>query len=118
MASQARDKVEQIGSQARDQVTHYTGQAQHQAQEATDWFQQKLHQNPLAVGAAAVALGTVAGLALPETRMEDQLMGEARDGLMQQAKSTAQDTMHKVQHVAEETRKTAQEEAKKEGLTG
>ncbi len=118
MASQAHDKVQEMSSQAMDQVSHYSDQAQQQAREATDWMQQKLHSNPLAVGAVALALGSAVGLGLPETRKEDQLMGEARDRLMHRAHETAKDTMHKVKHVAEEAQSTAKQEAEKQGLTG
>ncbi len=118
MASQARDKAHEIGSQAMDQVSSYSEQAQQQARETTDWMQQKLHSNPLAMGAVAVALGAAAALSLPETQMEDRLMGEARDSLMHKAQQTAQDTMHKVQNVAQKAQNTAKQEAQKQGLTG
>ena len=118
MASQARDRAQEMGSQALDQVSRYSDQAQQQARETTDWMQQKLHSNPLAVGAAALAVGSAVGLSLPETQMEDRLMGEARDSLMHKAQGTAKDTMHKVQHVAEEAQSTAKQEAEKQGLIG
>ncbi len=116
MASQARNKVQEMGSQAMDQVSHRSDQAEQQAREAADWMQQQLHTNPLAVGAVALAVGSAVGLSLPETQMEDQLMGEARDSLMHKAQGTAKDTMHKVQHVAEEAQSTAKQEAEKQGL--
>jgi ElaB/YqjD/DUF883 family membrane-anchored ribosome-binding protein len=116
MASQARDTAEQYGQQARDTAQQYSQQAQQQAAEATDWFQQQLRQNPLSVGAVAVALGAAVGLAVPETQQENEMMGQARDSLMQKAQSKAADTMHKVQHVAQEATRSAKQEAKEQGL--
>ena len=42
--------------------------------------------NPLALGACALAAGLAIGLLLPSTRREDELMGEHRDSLLDQAK--------------------------------
>ena len=39
-----------------------------------------LEDNPLALGALAVAVGAAVGFAIPSTRYEGQLMGEARAG--------------------------------------
>jgi uncharacterized protein YjbJ (UPF0337 family) len=117
LADQAQETAGQLANQARNQAEHYAGQAQEQASQATDWLQQKLQQNPLAVGAVAVALGTAVGLSLPETHMEDQLMGDMRDSLMHKAQETAKETMHKAQNVAEEAQSTVKQEAQKQGLT-
>jgi ElaB/YqjD/DUF883 family membrane-anchored ribosome-binding protein len=118
--SEAQKQAQQYTSEAQKQAQHYSQQARQQAEQATDWFQQTLHQNPLAVGAAAIALGTAIGLSIPETQAEHKYMGETRDQLMEQAKSTvkskAEDTMHKAQQVAEEAKNTAKEEAKHQGL--
>jgi len=41
--------------------------------------------NPLILGAGAMAAGIFLGLMLPATRREDELMGETRDSLLEQA---------------------------------
>ena len=41
--------------------------------------------NPLVLGAGAMAAGIFLGLMLPATRREDELMGETRDSLLEQA---------------------------------
>ena len=48
-----------------------------------------MEHNPLAVGAVAMAVGAAVGLALPETRREQELMGDARDRVVDNAKSMA-----------------------------
>ena len=55
-------------------------------------------------------------MALPSTQREDEMLGEARDNLVQQARSTTEETVQKVQRVAEEMKSTAEEEARSEGL--
>ncbi len=115
--SQARETAQQYGRQTQEQARQYADQAQQQAGQATDWLQQTLQENPLALGAAAVVLGAAVGLAVPETRKEHELMGETRDSVLEQAKSKAQDTMQRAEHVAEEAQSAAKQEAQNQGLS-
>jgi ElaB/YqjD/DUF883 family membrane-anchored ribosome-binding protein len=112
IAGHARDMVGGITEQARDRVGDMSGQVQQGAGAAQDWFQHTLQESPLAMGAVAMALGTALGLSLPETPREAQLMGPARDNLVHQAQSVAQDTVQKVQHVATDAAQAAKEAAK------
>ncbi len=109
--SQAQERAGEMVSSARETAGQLASQSQGQVQRL-------LQESPLAVGGVALALGAAVGLALPETQQEHQLMGEARDRLMEQAKATAKETQEKVQHVAEEAQKAATEEAKHQQLTG
>lgn len=119
------DRSQQTVGHLVDQVQETAGtvahQAQYQAQRLEDRFQQALRDNPLAVGAVAVALGTAVGFAIPETRREHELMGEARDTLVEKVQTAVQETVEKVQQVAgdvvEGAQTTVQESAKEQGLT-
>lgn len=95
--------------------------AQYGAQRAQGAFQQALDANPLAVGVAAVAIGAAIGLSIPETDKENQLLGETRDEVMQQAQQTVQEKAQQVQAVAQHTigaaKDAAQESADRQGLT-
>jgi hypothetical protein len=87
-------------------------------------FWETMNENPLAVGATAVAVGALVGLALPSTSVENRWMGEHRDELLDETKERvqhqAQETVRKVQAVATEAKdaavETAKEEANKKGL--
>jgi len=121
VAGQAKEQVGQFADQAQDQFGEWSGQVQYGAQRAMTRFDQMLHENPLGVSAAAVALGLAVGMSLPDTPVEDRLMGEARDNVMEKAQSAAQDTMQKVGQVAQQVQQSATETAKdaaqKQGLT-
>jgi hypothetical protein len=132
-ASRAQDAVGDAASRAQDAANEAAYRAQLAARDAArrasrtydrveDRFQRSLQENPLAVGAIALAIGAVAGLVLPQTERENQLMGEARDNLVEQAAHVAEDTADKVQQVAGEVAKDAQqktaEKAREVGLTG
>ena len=116
LASQAGDRVGHLANQAGEKAGQLSTQAEEQARRVEDRFRQTLQQNPLALGAIALTLGAAAGLAVPETRQEHEMMGPARDRLVDKTQSMAQDTVEKVRHVAEEAQSTAKEEARQQGL--
>jgi ElaB/YqjD/DUF883 family membrane-anchored ribosome-binding protein len=101
----------------REQFSNVSEQARHGAQVATDQFRSTLQDSPLALGIAALAAGAIVGLSLPSTRIEGEYMGEARDRVVDRAKSMAHDATEKVQRVTEEAGRTLKETAQKEGLT-
>lgn len=65
-------------------------------------FGQVLRENPLAVGAVAVAAGTAVGLALPTTRFENEYIGETSEKFVDKAQEVAREAIDKVQNVAQQ----------------
>jgi len=104
VAGTVSDTASNVASTVSDTASNLADQAQYQAQRLEDRFQQQLGENPLVVGAVALALGAALGLAVPTTEKEDQLMGEARDTLFERATEAAAQTaaqgMDKVQQAA------------------
>ncbi len=132
LADEAREAVsdltertqEAVGSttaRAREMAGSLAQETRYRSHRIEDRFQQTMHETPLAVGAAAAALGLAVGLAAPTTRREAELMGGARDQLVDRVREVAQETTEKVQHVAErvmgEAQTTAEEAAREEGLS-
>jgi ElaB/YqjD/DUF883 family membrane-anchored ribosome-binding protein len=113
-ASQAQDRANQVASRAQERV----GQLGNQARRASGGFQRMLQENPLAMGALGVGVGAAVGLAVPQTSQEHEVMGEARDTLVEKAQEKAQDAQQRVQRVAEEAQSAAREEADNQNLTG
>jgi hypothetical protein len=101
-AARARSAAGSLAQQTRSQA----GRIEHR-------FQDAIVESPLVVGAAAIALGLTAGLAVPSTRREAELMGGPRDQLFDRARGMAEETTGRVQQVAqrvvEEAQSTAQE---------
>lgn len=66
-------------------------------------------------------MGAAAGLAVLGTERENQLLGEARDSLVERAQEVAHGTVEKLQQVAgqvvEEVQTTTQKAAQDQGLT-
>jgi uncharacterized protein YjbJ (UPF0337 family) len=101
LASRAKDTVSGVVDQAQETAGYLVDQAQYQAQRVEDRFKVAMRESPLAVGAVALALGAAAGLAIPQTRKENEWMGEARDTLVDKAQSVAHDAIEQVQQVAQ-----------------
>jgi ElaB/YqjD/DUF883 family membrane-anchored ribosome-binding protein len=116
-ASQAQDRAGEVADRAHDRVNNLGARARYQAQRTSSGFQRMLRENPLTVGALAVGTGAAIGLAIPETDKEHEVMGEARDNLVEKAQEKAQEAQQKVQRVAEEAQGAAKEEAENQGLT-
>jgi hypothetical protein len=116
-ASSVGDTVVHVADGTQGVARNLVTEVQFQALRLGEGFQTLAQQNPLALGAAGLALGSLIGLAAPETQVEHQLMGGARDAVLDQAGATAQDALSRVGHVAAEAGKTVKQEAASEGLT-
>jgi hypothetical protein len=55
-------------------------------------WQTLLDENPIALGAAALAVGGLVGAAIPATHVENEYLGEARDTVVDTARSMAETT--------------------------
>ena len=115
-ANSAYGTVTDSANKAYSAVTDYAGTAYekageygHQAREKYEYY---LEENPLAVGAVALAVGAAVGLALPATRYENEFMGEYSQQLLDKAQTTAGDLVDRVKEVASEAQKTLGDEVK------
>ena len=120
---QVTEKASGVAGQVTDTVTSAAGQVQEtagqvatKAQQTPSKLRHMIEENPVPLGLVALALGGAAALAVPETRREQELMGEARDTLVDRAQTAAQTTVDKVTNVVQEVG-TAEREAQHQGLT-
>jgi gas vesicle protein len=72
-------------------------------------------ENPLGLAIGAVAVGFVAGMLIPSTRIEDEKLGEASDSVIEQVKETGQEALEHGKQVAQEAAQSAQETVKESG---
>ena len=80
-----------------------------QVKESYDYY---IEENPLAVGAVALAVGAALGFAIPLTEAENEYMGEMRDNFFEKAQVTAQEAIGTVKQMAGDAQKTIVEEVK------
>jgi hypothetical protein len=100
LARRAQTSISQATRAASARVTTMAHTVQEQGRRLEGRVEQAFHENPLLVGAGALAAGTLIGLAIPITRREDTWMGKTRDDLIEKAGTAAKGALDKVQEAA------------------
>ena len=72
-------------------------------------------RNPLGLAIGGAAVGFVAGLLIPSTRVENEHLGEVSDRVVETAKETASDAVERGKQVAQEAKDAAVDTAKESG---
>jgi ElaB/YqjD/DUF883 family membrane-anchored ribosome-binding protein len=72
-------------------------------------------ENPIGLGLASVAVGFVAGMLVPSTRVEDEKLGPTADQVKEQARETGQEALERGKEVAQEAAQSAKETAQEKG---
>ncbi len=116
-AGHLKDQAVDFGHQAQEKALQLKRKAKTQVRRARTGFWQTMEENPLLVGAATLALGIVAGLAIPSTDVEDEWMGETRDQFVDQAKELGQEALDKGKQVAGTVVDKVKAEAEHQGLS-
>lgn len=117
VAGNVREHASDLGHKTREKASELKYRTQSQARRAQTGFWQMMEENPLAVGVATLALGVLAGLSLPSTRREDELLGETRDRMVDKIEEVGREALDKGKQIAETTVETLKDEAESAGLT-
>ena len=88
-----------------NESTPSTGDVKQAAQRGASVAQ----ENPLGLALGSVAVGFVAGMLIPATRVEDEKLGEASDAAIEKVKETGQDALEHGKQVAQDAAQTAKE---------
>jgi Protein of unknown function (DUF3618) len=86
-------------------------QVKHQARRAKGLAQ----ENPIGLAIGSIAVGFLAGLIVPATRVEDEKLGEASDQVIEKAKETGQEALEHGKQVVQEAAQSAKETAQQSG---
>jgi ElaB/YqjD/DUF883 family membrane-anchored ribosome-binding protein len=100
LAAKTRDRMSDIVDRTQQTAGRMMNTAQDQAYQAQQRFNRAMDENPLAVGLVALAAGTAIGLAIPQTRKENEWMGETRDQLVDTAQQAVRDATDQVREMA------------------
>ena len=119
---QCEPRVEDIAQRAKDTTKTAATNVADTARTQSDKLASAFQSNPLPLGLIATALGLAAGLAIPSTQKESELVGEKRDELVDKAREIVSEKKQQAKRVAKrvvsEAKSTATQAAKEEGLTG
>ena len=108
LTDRAGEKLDDVGRKAgevADDVRSTVGstfervpdQIGSRAQDVTWNAQQMMQDNPLALGAVAVAVGAAIGMALPETQVERQVLGEPAGKAIDKVQRAASDAVQQLE---------------------
>jgi gas vesicle protein len=106
-ATRAKEAVVGTASRAGD-ATPSRGQVKQAGRRAAGMAK----ENPLGLAFGAAALGFLAGLAAPSTRVEDEKLGPVADQVKDKVKETSQEALDRGKQVAQEVASTATDTAK------
>jgi gas vesicle protein len=111
--SRAKDAVSDKVDSVRSKVggaTPSRGEAKQTARRAAGLAQ----RNPLGMAIGAAALGFLAGLAAPSSRVEDRKLGPVADQVKDKAREVGQETLDRGRQVAQEAVHSASETVKEQ----
>jgi gas vesicle protein len=72
-------------------------------------------ENPLGLAIGGVAVGFLAGMLIPSSRVEDEKLGPMADQVKDRAKDTGQEALERGKQVAQEAAQSAKETAQESG---
>ena len=106
----ASEKLESVKGKA----SGTSSRARANAKETASRLSSTAQENPLGVAVGGVALGLLAGLVVPSSKVEEDKLGPAGEELRQQAAKTGQEALERGKQVAQQAAQTATETAKEE----
>jgi hypothetical protein len=96
-----------VKARAKERVSDTVGGAKRAAGMA--------QENPLGLAVGAVAVGFLAGLAVPSSTVEHEKLGPVADRVKDQARETGQEALERGKDVAQSAAETVSEEGRKHG---
>lgn len=116
--SEVADRGREQARQVRDRASEWSDGVQTRAMRAERRVEHAVQDNPLAAGAMAAALGFAAGLMVPETQREHEMMGRTRDQVLDKAQHSARKATDKVRETAKDTASDAARRAVDDAFPG
>ena len=101
------DTSDERGASVGEYADSVRSTARRTSRRAQNSFNRVLRENPLALGAAATIVGVAIGMTLPETEVENEWMGDARDNVVERAKEMAGNAAERVGSAAEQVKDVA-----------
>jgi gas vesicle protein len=123
--SEAKDRVVGTATDARDRVggtvSDATGTVSDRTPDAAEVKAKGrraasvAQQNPLGLAIGSAAVGFLAGMLVPSTRVEDEKLGPVADQVKEQVKATGQEALERGKEVAQQAASTAKDTAQEAG---
>jgi ElaB/YqjD/DUF883 family membrane-anchored ribosome-binding protein len=113
-ASSAYEGVNTAANKTIEGVKNFAGSTYEKAGDystkAVETYDHYIEENPLAVGAVALAVGAAVGFSIPSSKYERQLLGEYREQVFAKVQTVAGNLVDRVKEAASEAQKTVGDE--------
>jgi gas vesicle protein len=112
--ARAKESVQGSTGRLRERISGATpdsGEVKDGARQAVGTAQ----ENPIGLALGALAVGFVAGMLVPSSKLEDDKLGPMADQVKQQAAETGQEALERGKQVAQDAAQSAVETAKESG---
>ena len=104
------EKAGELKDQAGERIGDWGTQARQKSQRLRTNLEHAAEENPMALAIGAAVVGLALGLLLPETQRENQLMGPARDQLVDRAEETVERAKDAAVEAGREVKETVKSE--------
>lgn len=111
-AHRARQKAHHMKEQARHSAAGMGERSRQQWEQTSSSARHFFSENPLAVGAAAVAIGALIGASLPVSSREKEMLGDTGEKTLDKAKSVASEAKHRATEAGKAGVQAAKETAR------
>lgn len=108
-ASNAAHRIGDVATGIGARVSDVAGSVAERSRHFASSAQGRVEETPWIGAAVALGLGVAAGLAIPSTDRENQLMGDKRDQLMNRAREAGREKMDAVRNVVSDVASDARE---------
>jgi ElaB/YqjD/DUF883 family membrane-anchored ribosome-binding protein len=109
-ASTVADRAGEFKERAGERIGEWGGEARRQSRRLKTNLEHTAEENPLALAIGAAVVGLALGMLLPGTQREDEIMGSARDQLVDRAERTAERVKDAAVEAGRELKDTVQTE--------
>jgi len=120
-ASQLGEKVRQGTQAVRERATELTSKVQERGREVLDRSRERVvktaNDYPVELGLGVLALGIVAGLAIPTPDKVNEVVGPRVDRVRDRAREAGRDLVNRGKNVVQAAAKAAKQEAETQGIS-
>jgi ElaB/YqjD/DUF883 family membrane-anchored ribosome-binding protein len=104
------ERAGELKDQAQERIGEFSGQARSKTRRLKTNLEHAAEEKPLVVAIGAAVVGLALGLLLPGTERENELMGPARDQLVDRAEKTVERTKEAAIEAGREVKETVKAE--------
>lgn len=120
-ASEVGDRVRQGAQTVKDRASQIGSQVQERGRQVYERSREQVvttvNEHPIEVGLGVLALGIVAGLAIPTPNKVNEVVGPRVDKLRDQARERGRDLVNRGRNVVQAAAQAARQEAESQGIT-